>query len=304
MSQADKSYKGILGEVLVYGEKRNTRSGEVISMFAPSVFRFNMRQGFPLLTCKRTLLRLIIGEALWFLNGETDLGSLRKRTWGLDDSEKHTIWTDDYNRYKELLITKYGDASEDGDIQDLGRLYGEQWRNSNGKDNHSVDQVAKLVKLIKKDPYSRYMLVNSWNPAEVDAGLMALPPCHVLFQTYVTNTNEMDLLWYQRSVDTFLGLPFNIASYGFILAVISKITGKKPRNLIGVFGDTQIYCNHTKQVQQTLTNPEHPAPQFDLSNFKELTCLEDLKGMTANDFLPYLFHYQHSGEIKAPLSVG
>lgn len=304
MSQADKSYKTILEEVLTYGEKRKTRSGDVITMFAPSAFRFSMRQGFPLLTCKRTLMRLIIGEALWFLNGETDLGSLRKRTWGFDDGEKRTIWTDDFIRYRDMLITKYGMPEDALSLnQCLGRLYGAQWRDSHG-DDCTVDQIEKLVRLIKKDPYSRYMLINSWNPAEIDSNMMALPPCHVLFQTYVTNNNEMDLLWYQRSVDTFLGLPFNIASYGFILAVLAKITGKKVRNLIGYFGDTQVYCNHIEQVQKTLQNPDYNAPSFDLSGFDKLTCLDDLKNMTADDFLPFLENYQHAGEIKAPLSVG
>ena len=131
---------------------------------------------------------------------------------------------------------------------------------------------------------------------------MALAPCHVLFQIYITNEGEVDLQWYQRSVDTFLGLPFNIASYGFILEVLCKMTGYTPRYLIGVFGDTQIYHNHMKQVYELMNNEEFHAPTFEIGI--PLNTLSDLKHLTASDFIGGISNYQHAGKIEAPLSVG
>lgn len=298
MSQADVSYKAILNHVLAVGELRKTRTGSVISTFAPPEFRFDMRSGFPLITSKQTFMRQVIGEALWFLNGENTLGTLRYRTWGENDGERWTIWTDDFKRW---LKTSY--ATEKDWLEDAGgRIYGVQWRASEGHGGVVVDQLDILIDKIKKSPTDRYMLVNAWNAADIASGSMALAPCHVLFQIYVSNTGEMDLKWYQRSCDTFLGLPFNIASYGFILHVLCKMTGYTPRYLVGTFGDTQIYQNHMSQVFQLLGNEEFPAPKFEI--VQDLKCLEDIKHKTASDFIGGLKDYRHAGKIEAPLSVG
>ena len=298
MSQADVSYKNILNHVLTVGEQRKTRTGSVISTFSPPEFRFDMRTGFPLLTSKQVLTRQVIGEALWFLNGENKLGHLRYRTWGENDGERWTIWTNDFERW---LKTTY--ASEQDWLDDAGgRIYGVQWRASEGHGGVTVDQLDNLITKMKKSPTDRYMLVNAWNAADISANAMALPPCHVLFQIYISNTGEVDLKWYQRSVDSFLGLPFNIASYGFILEVLCKMAGYTPRYLIGTFGDTQIYQNHMNQVFQLLGNEEFPAPKFEI--VQDLKCLDDLKHMTASDFIGGFKDYRHAGKIAAPLSVG
>lgn len=298
MSQADVSYKNILNHVLTVGEQRDTRTGKVVTTFAPPEFRFDMRSGFPLITSKQTFMRQVIGEALWFLNGENTLGTLRYRTWGENDGERWTIWTDDFKRW---LKTSY--ATEKDWLEDAGgRIYGVQWRASEGHGGVVVDQLDILIDKIKKSPTDRYMLVNAWNAADIASGSMALAPCHVLFQIYVSNTGEIDLKWYQRSCDTFLGLPFNIASYGFILHVLCKMTGYTPRYLVGTFGDTQIYQNHMSQVFQLLGNEEFPAPKFEI--VQDLKCLEDIKHKTASDFIGGLKDYRHAGKIEAPLSVG
>lgn len=290
MSQADVSYKSILEHIMCVGEFRETRTGNVVSAFSPPEFRFDMRFGFPLLTCKQVFLRQVIGEALWFLNGESKLSELRKRTFGEDDGQKWTIWSDDFARWG-------GEGNDEG-----GRIYGVQWRDYKDSLGHSADQIKSIVEKLKSTPKDRYMLVNAWNAAEIATNQMALPPCHVLFQAYVTNNGEMDLKWYQRSVDTFLGLPFNIASYGFILKVLCKICGLTPRYLIGSFGDSQIYTNHTKQVMQLMSNEVYTAPSFEIDF--PINSLEDLKDFTAEDFLGCLKGYQHAGKIEAPLSVG
>lgn len=298
MSQADVSYKAILNHVLSVGELRKTRTGSVISTFAPPEFRFDMRSGFPLITSKQTFMRQVLGEALWFMNGENQLGHLRYRTWGENDGERWTIWTDDFKRW---LKTTY--ATENDWLEDAGgRIYGVQWRAYEGHGGVVVDQLSNLVEKMRKSPTDRYMLVNAWNAADISSNSLALAPCHVLFQIYISNTNEVDLKWYQRSCDTFLGLPFNIASYAFILEVLCKLTGYTPRYLIGTYGDTQIYQNHMSQVFQLLGNEEFPAPKFEIH--QDLKSLEDLRHMTADDFLGGLKGYKHAGKIEAPLSVG
>ena len=290
MSQADTSYKNILEHIMCVGEYRETRTSNVVSAFSPPEFRFDMRFGFPLLTCKQVFLRQVIGEALWFLNGEHTLSDLRFRTWGEDDGERWTIWSDDFERWG-------GKGNNEG-----GRIYGVQWRAYKDSIGHCVDQLKGILSKLQQNPKDRYMLVNAWNAAEIATNQMALPPCHVLFQVYVTNSGEMDLKWYQRSVDTFLGLPFNIASYGFILAVLCKITGYTPRYLVGSFGDAQIYSNHTKQVMQVMNNEVFNAPSFDIDF--DINSLEDLRKFTADDFLGCLKGYKHAGKVEAPLSVG
>lgn len=298
MSQADVNYKAILNHVLSVGELRQTRTGSVISTFAPPEFRFDMRSGFPLITSKQTFMRQVLGEALWFMNGENQLGHLRYRTWGENDGERWTIWTDDFKRW---LKTNY--ATENDWLEDAGgRIYGVQWRAYEGHGGVVVDQLSNLVEKMRKSPTDRYMLVNAWNAADISSNSMALAPCHVLFQIYISNTNEVDLKWYQRSCDTFLGLPFNIASYAFILEVLCKLTGYTPRYLVGTYGDTQIYQNHMSQVFQLLGNEEFPAPKFEIH--QDLKSLEDLRHMTADDFLGGLKGYKHAGKIEAPLSVG
>lgn len=290
---ADKPYKIVLNEVLGGGEWRDTRSGRVLSLFSPVDFRYSMRDGTaPMLTGKTVPILPLVGELLWFMNGETSIKDLKFRTWGNSAADKKTIWTGDQERWGPSSI--YPDGS-------CGRLYGAQWRDSRGEYNTNVDQLAKLVKGLKENPAGRYHILNSWNAAEIDANLMALPPCHVMFQCYVSEDGELSLKWYQRSVDCFLGLPFNIASYGLLLRMLCRMTGYSAGDLIGSFGDAHIYEAHLVAVEQYLKADVHPAPFLKLDQFETL---DDLKGLTALDFKSSFVSYKSSGLIPAPLSVG
>lgn len=302
MGNADVSYKLIVKDVIDNGEFRDTRSGRVASVFNPPQFSFDMSNGrAPLLTGKQIFTQQMIGELLWFIGGDHSIHQLQERTWGMVEevAPRNTIWTADQERwYKSLSpenqkMLKYTD--------DLGRTYGRQWRNSAGKFGTQVDQLAKLIKGLKENPDSRYHIVNSWNAAEIDANMMALAPCHTMFQCYVSNDGELSLKWYQRSVDVFLGLPFNIASYGLLLAILAQLTGLKRGKLIGTFGDTHIYMSHVDAVRQYLENETFESPGLTLPAFSSL---QELESMTALDFKGCFTGYLHDGPIKAPLSVG
>lgn len=294
---ADTSYRQILIEVLsAKGGFRETRSGNVKSVFAPSDFRYDMSDGTaPLLTGKQIFVDQMIGELLWFMNGETTIPDLKWRTWDDPFADRQTIWTPDQQRWANS-----GEASLIIG-EDCGRLYGAQWRDSRGIGHIPVDQLSKLIRGLKENPSSRYHIVNSWNAAEIDQKRMALPPCHVMFQCYVSEDGELSLKWYQRSVDCFLGLPFNIASYGLLLSILCAITGYKPGQLIGTFGDAHIYENHMDAVKQYLDNETYPAP---VMNLEPIDGLEQLSFMIAKDFKGCYQGYRHAGKISAPLSVG
>lgn len=296
---ADTSYRNILMEVKMKGEVRQTRSGEVRTVFSPSNFVFNMKNHVaPLLTGKQIMVQPMIGELLWFFGGDHSIHQLQERTFGEADGQK-TIWTPDQERWFDSLspetqaLLKYPD--------DLGRTYGRQWRNSAGKFGTEVDQIVKLVKGLKENPHSRYHIVNNWNAAEVDANMMALAPCHTMFQCFVSNEGKLSLKWYQRSVDCFLGLPFNIASYGLLLSILCQLTGYNWGTLTGTFGDTHIYTAHNAAVAEYLKNPVYQAPTIQLPSF---STIEDVEKMTALDFRGCYVDYKHSGKVSAPLLVG
>ncbi|AZV02143.1 thymidylate synthase [Pectobacterium phage Arno162] len=299
---ADKAYRDIIWQVIQEGEIRETRSGTVKTVFAPQEFRYSMRDGTqPLLTGKKIFTQQMIGELLWFISGGHSLSQLMMHTWGWNGitAERKTIWTPDQQRWLKTLSPDI--VGRLAYLDDCGRIYGRQWRNSAGKYGCEVDQLEKLLRTLQSDPDSRYHLVNSWNAAEIDANMMALPPCHVMFQCFVSNDNELSLKWYQRSVDCFLGLPFNIASYGLLLSFLCKLTGYTEGDLIGTFGDTHIYHNHISAVHEYLNADTFPAPTLILP---ELTSIEQLSKMTALDFKDCYQNYQSSEAIKAPLSVG
>lgn len=296
---ADGSYKEIIIDVLAGGQMRDTRSGRVKSTFAPKEFRYSMRDGTaPLLTGKQLFTQPMIGELLWFIGGDHSIHQLQERTWGVK-SERDTIWTPDQQRWFNGLSPEQQKQLKY--VDDLGRTYGRQWRNSAGKFGTQVDQLEKLIKGLKENPHSRYHIVNSWNAAEINANMMALAPCHVMFQCYVYNEGELSLKWYQRSVDCFLGLPFNIASYGLLLSILCRLTGYRPGDLIGTFGDAHIYQAHFDAVGEYMQNPTFNAPTI---NLPEFSSLEDLEKMTALDFKGCYQNYQHAGKVSAPLLVG
>lgn len=189
----------LMRNIIQNGDKRGSRAGETISLFSPPMLVFDLQNGFPVVTAKKLAWKAMVGELLWFLNGETTTNELKKRT-NLDPDKK-TIWCPDLERWnKEQGLSK---------STSLGNIYGHQWRklswfNSRGG-MESLDQIAELVKGLKEDPYGRRHIVNSWNVADLAEGYMALPPCHCFFQCYVTSDGFLDLHWHQRSSDTFLG---------------------------------------------------------------------------------------------------
>ena len=229
-----KQYLDLLQRILDEGAVKTDRTGTGTKSVFGHQMRFYMADGFPLLTTKKLHLRSIIHELLWFLRGDTNIQYLH--------DNKVTIW-DEW-------------ADENGD---LGPVYGHQWRSWPDYDGGTIDQIANVVDLIKHHPDSRRMMVSAWNVAEVDK--MALPPCHCLFQFYVAD-GRLSLQLYQRSADTFLGVPFNIASYALLLQMMAQVTGLEAGDFIHTTGDTHLYLNHLEQAQLQLTRTPRPLPRM------------------------------------------
>lgn len=238
-----KQYFDLLNRIMTEGIKKTDRTGTgTLSVFGHQM-RFNMEDGFPLLTTKKLHLKSIIYELLWFLKGDTNVRYLQEH--GV------RIW----NEW----------ADENGD---LGPVYGHQWRSWPDYDGGTIDQIGNVIDLIKHHPDSRRMIVSAWNPAEVDS--MALPPCHCLFQFYVAD-GRLSLQLYQRSADTFLGVPFNIASYALLLMMMAQVTGLKAGDFIHTTGDTHLYLNHLEQARLQLTRTPRQLPRMILNkNVKNL----------------------------------
>jgi len=229
-----KQYLDLCRRILDEGVKKEDRTGTgTISVFGHQM-RFNLDDGFPLLTTKKLHLKSIIYELLWFLQGDTNVKYLQEH--GV------RIWNE------------WADA--DGE---LGPVYGHQWRSWPDYDGGTIDQISKVVEMIRHNPDSRRMIVSAWNVAEVDK--MALPPCHTIFQFYVAN-GRLSLQLYQRSADTFLGVPFNIASYALLLQMMAQVTGLKAGDFVHTFGDVHIYTNHIEQVKLQLTREPKPLPRM------------------------------------------
>ena len=227
-----KQYLDLLNRILSEGTRKEDRTGTgTISVFGHQM-RFNLEEGFPLLTTKKLHLKSIIYELLWFLQGNTNVKYLQ--------GHGVRIW----NEW----------ADENGE---LGPVYGHQWRSWPDYNGGVIDQISNVVEQIKKNPDSRRLIVSAWNVAEVDS--MALPPCHTLFQFYVAE-GKLSLQLYQRSADTFLGVPFNIASYALLLQMMAQVTGLKPGEFVHTTGDTHVYTNHLEQVQLQLTRAPRTLP--------------------------------------------
>lgn len=274
------NYKNVQADVLLSGNKRNTRSGNVTSTFNLD-FEHDLVNGFPALTTKKLAFKAVVGELLWFLSGSTHLDDLTHYSELPKDSK--TIWTGDAERWG-------GKGNKD-----CGELYGRQWRNFN---NQGVDQIKDLIDNIKNSPETRYQLVMSYNPVANKQKTTALPACHVMFQTYVED-GKLSLHWVQRSVDVFLGLGFNIASYGLLTHILAKLCGLGVGNLSATLLDTHIYENHIDLCKQQLTRECYDLPTLVLPEFNTL---EELLTFTAKDFK--LDNYKHHSSIKGELSVG
>jgi len=302
-------YLDAIRQVLEHGETRTDRTGTgTISVFGLQQ-RYDLAQGFPAVTTKRLAWRSVVSELLWFIEGSGDERRLREILHGDRNSTKDTIWTAnaeaDYWRPR---------ARFEGD---LGRVYGVQWRhwrtqvvvsepdvkdihgNGVGKTTfasayHEVDQLRGLIAGIKKDPFGRRHILTAWNPGELDQ--MALPPCHVMAQFYVTQDNKLSCQMYQRSCDMFLGVPFNIASYSLLTALIAQVCNLDVGEFVHVLGDAHIYLNHVEQVKEQLAREPLPAPQLWLN-----PDVQDIDGFTMADIR--LDGYQSHAAITAEMAV-
>lgn len=232
-----QQYLNLLNRILTEGTQKGDRTGTGTLSFFGHQMRFDLRDGFPLLTTKKLHLKSIIYELLWFLRGDTNVRYLQEH--GV------RIW----NEW----------ADENGE---LGPVYGHQWRSWPDYKGGTIDQIKNVVDMIKHNPDSRRMLVTAWNPAEVED--MALPPCHCLFQFYVAD-GRLSLQLYQRSADSFLGVPFNIASYALLLQMIAQVTGLEAGEFIHTTGDTHLYLNHLEQAKLQLTREPRPLPKMKIN---------------------------------------
>jgi thymidylate synthase len=263
-----KQYLDLLEHVLENGNEKLDRTGTGTKSVFGYQMRFNLNEGFPLVTTKKLHLRSIIHELLWFLQGNTNIKYLH--------DNKVTIW-DEW-------------ADKNGD---LGPIYGKQWRRWETKDGKVIDQISELIELIKKEPYSRRLLINAWNVGEINQ--MALPPCHILFQFYVAN-NKLSCQLYQRSADIFLGVPFNIASYALLTHMIAQVCGLEVGDFVHTFGDAHLYSNHFEQARLQLSRSPYPLPELKLN--KEIKSIFDFKFEDIE-----ILNYQSHPTIKAPIAV-
>jgi len=281
-----KQYHELLTDILENGEDKDDRTGVgTISVFGRNL-RFDLRRGFPAITTKKLAWKAVVGELLWFIEGSKDERRLAEITHGTSDGTA-TIWTPNAmaNYWKKK-------AKFDGDV---GRIYGVQWRRWRKPFNGGyVDQLQNLIDGLKQDPNGRRHIISAWNPGELNE--MALPPCHVLSQFYVNKNKELSCQMYQRSVDVFLGLPFNIASYALFTHMIAQVTDLRVGELIINMGDTHIYKNHIEQVKEQLTRDILASPGLVLN-----PDVKDITKFTMKDI--NLLNYTSHGAIKAEMAV-
>ena len=263
-----KQYHDLLKHILAAGVEKKDRTGVGTIITFGYQMRFDLNQGFPLLTTKTIHLKSVIYELLWFLSGDTNIKYLNEHGVRIWDE-----WADERG--------------------DLGPIYSKQWRSWTVSDNETIDQISNVIQTIKTNPESRRLIVSSWNVAEIEK--MALPPCHCLFQFYVQN-RKLSCQLYQRSADAFLGVPFNIASYSLLTMMMAQVTGLQADQFIHTFGDVHIYLNHLEQVKTQLDRPLRPLPKIFLSpNIKNIL---DFK---YEDFR--IEGYDPHPAIKAPVAV-
>lgn len=289
-----RAYLNIVQKVLNEGEKKSTRQGTDVFNIAGVMFEHDMSKGFPLLTTKKIPYRLITTELEFFIKGITD------KKW-LRDRNNH-IWDEWCNPKKVPYGHDEQTKKRMSEERDLGAIYGFQWRHFNAPYNNydtdysgqGIDQLKKLVEILKKNPTDRRMIVSAWNPCMLDQ--MALPPCHYLFQATVTN-DKLNLLWNQRSVDVMLGLPFNIASYATLLHLLAKETGYAEGRLVGFLADVHIFVNHVDGAKEQLARDpdKYPLPKIQTNNFASI-----FDWTTADT---ELLNYQSYPRIKFDIAV-
>ncbi len=287
-----KPYLDIVKKILEEGSKKGDRTGTGTIALMGVMFKHDMKDGFPLLTTKSVPLRLVASELEFFIKGLTDKKWLQERNnhiWDEWCSRDIVPYSHDKETQKKMM-----------EERELGPIYGFQWRNFGAEyqsydekpKGKGVDQLKNVIKTLKQNPTDRRMIVNSWNPVDIPS--MALPPCHYSFQVTVMN-DRLNLLWSQRSVDTALGLPFNIASYGLLLHLLAKETGSKEGKLVGFLGDTHIYLNHVDGLKEQLKRKPYPLPKIKTENF---TSIFDWKYTDSE-----VINYKHHPRIKFEIAV-
>jgi len=317
MNNLDKQYQELVKTILDYGISKGDRTGTGTKSIFGYTIRHNMKEGFPLLTTKKMAIKALMTELKWFLKGDTNIKYLVENNCN--------IWNGDAYRHYQFMnalatdidfipMDEFVDKIKTDDefcemYGELGPVYGKQWRKWDKYDHQlidkesfpnvksSVDQIANLIEQLKTNPDSRRLMVNAWNVGELDQ--MVLPPCHYGFQCYVRDGKYLSLMWNQRSVDTFLGLPFNIASYGLLLTILAKEVNMVPDQLIGNLGDTHLYLNHIEQAKEQIGREP-----FELPTLNPFPTYEgsrpSIESYVVSDFT--LKDYQSHETIKAPLS--
>jgi len=273
-----QQYLNTLQTILERGDDRMTRNGMTRALFSIPL-RFSFEDGFPAVTTKKLAFKSVTAELLWFLSGATTTQEL-KEIAGFDLK----IWDGDAKQHQEK-----GKVKSEGE---LGPVYGKQWRRWQSPHKQEIDQLGEVVRLLKKEPFSRRLIVTAWNPGEIED--MALPPCHMIYQFFATNDKRLSLHMYQRSCDMFLGVPFNIASYALLLSMVAHVTGFRPGECILTLGDVHVYHAHFEQAREQLTRNPLTLPQVwlnpNVSDIDDFT-MEDIK----------LENYVSHAPIKAPL---
>ncbi|MCE5041740.1 thymidylate synthase [Mammaliicoccus sciuri] len=317
MNNFDKAYHDLCKRVLEEGENKDDRTGTgTISIFGHQM-RFDLSEGFPLLTTKKVSFKLIATELLWFIKGDTNIRYLlqyKNNIWNewafkkwvesndydgpdMADFGRRSLVDDEFNeQYKAQLAIFKDKILNDDDFMikygDLGNVYGKQWRDWKDQDGKRFDQLKTLIENIKQNPNSRRHIISAWNPTEIDT--MALPPCHTLFQFYVKD-GKLSCQLYQRSADIFLGVPFNIASYSLLTHLIAKECGLEVGEFVHTFGDAHIYKNHIDAINEQLSRDSYDAPKLNINTDKSLFDIEyeDLE----------IDGYESHPSIKAPIAV-
>jgi len=300
-------YLDLLNHIMEKGAEKSDRTGTGTKSVFGYQMRFDLNKGFPLLTTKKVFMRGIIHELLWFIKGETNIKYLVDNNvhiwdeWPFVDylkannlSEKYPRYSEEWHEKKKEFIAKIkSDSQFAKKWGELGPVYGKQWRRWESPEGEIIDQLGNAVQLLKNNPDSRRIIVNAWNPGE--SHKMALTPCHALFQFYVAD-GKLSCQMYQRSADTFLGVPFNIASYALLTMMMAQVTGLKYGDFIITFGDVHIYTNHFDQVKLQLSRTPRSLPTMDINPE-----IKEIEGFGIDDFK--LKDYNPYPVIKAPIAV-
>jgi thymidylate synthase len=299
MSNIEKQYQGILRKLVLYGKEKGDRTGTGTLSYFGDQIRHNMADGFPLLTTKKMAVKTMMTELKWFLKGDTNIKYLVDNNCHIWDGDAYKAYPhkDELNQKDFIQQIKTDDAFAK-QWGELGPIYGKQWRDWHSQKFNvakgegyllQIDQIAKLIVDLKKNPDSRRLMVSAWNVGEIEE--VVLPPCHYGFQCYVQD-GKLSLMWNQRSCDTFLGIPFNIASYATLLLLLCEETGLEAGELIGNLGDVHLYKNHIQQAKEQIVREPFPLPTIELSN------VDILNGEWDYEIKGYEYH----PTIKAPLS--